>query len=69
METIKIIELIGSSPSSWQEAAENAFNKAVKTVKNIRGMEAVGWTAKVQDGKIVEYHTNVKIAFSVGEAM
>jgi len=65
MSTTKIIELIGSSPNSWEEAAQNAVNDAVKTVKGVKGVDAIGFTAKVKDGKITSYQTNVKIAFVV----
>ena len=65
MSTTKIIELIGSSPNSWEEAAQNALAEAVETVKGVKGVHAVNFTAKVEGNKIVEYHTNVKIAFVV----
>ncbi len=65
MQTIKVIEIIGSSPTSWQEAAENGLQQASKTVENIVGIEAISWTAKVSGGKVTEYHTTVKIAFVV----
>jgi len=62
---VKIIELIGSSPNSWSEAAQNAVTEAAKTVKNIKGVHVKRCTAKVKDNKIVEYHADVKIAFIV----
>ncbi len=65
MAVVKIIELIGSSPIGWSEAAQNAVTEAAKTVKNIKGVHVKRCTAKVKDNKIVEYHANVKIAFIV----
>ncbi len=65
MATIKVIELIGASSNSWEEAAQNALTEAVKTVKNVTGMHVISFTAKVDGGKIAEYHANVKIAFVV----
>lgn len=65
MATLKIIELMGSSPNSWQEAAGNALAEATKTVKNITGLELLNTNAKVKDGKIIEYRAQVKIAFIV----
>lgn len=65
MATMKIIELIGSSPNSWEEAAQNGLAKAAETIKGIKGIDAVSFTAKVENNKIVEYHTNMKIAFVV----
>ena len=63
MTVVKIIELVGSSTEGWQEAAENALMEASKTVRNIVGMDVVGWTAKVEKNRIVSYKANVKIAF------
>jgi len=65
MSVVKIIELIGSSPDGWNEAAQNAVTEAAKTVKNIKGVHVKRCTAKVEDNKIVEYNANVKIAFIV----
>ncbi len=65
MTVVKIIELIGSSPNSWSEAAQNAVAEAAKTVKNIKGVHVKRCTARVKDNKIVEYKANVKIAFIV----
>ena len=65
MTVVKIIELIGSSPKGWSEAAQNAVTEAGKTVKNIRGVHVKRCTAKVKNNKIVEYNADVKVAFVV----
>ena len=65
MSVVKIIELVGSSDKSWQDAVENAILRAAKTVRNIRGVDVLGWTGKVEGDKIVEYRANVKISFLV----
>jgi len=65
MPVVKIIELIGSSPDGWNEAAQNAVTEAAKTVKNIKAVHVKRCTAKVEANKIVEYNANVKIAFVV----
>jgi len=65
MTVVKIIELIGSSPNGWNEAAQNAVTEAAKTVKNIKGVHVKRCTAKVKNNKIVEYNADVKIAFIV----
>jgi dodecin len=61
----KIIEIVGSSDKSWQDAA--ALNKAKKTIHGITGVEVGDMTAKVDpnNGNITEYHTAVKIAVGV----
>ena len=61
----KVIELIGSSPKSWEDAAKNAVKEAAKTVRNIRGVYLKECTAKVDGEKIVEYRSVVKISFVV----
>jgi flavin-binding protein dodecin len=63
----KIIEIVGSSDKSWQDAAQAALNEAKKTIHGITGVEARDMTAKVDpnSGNITEYHTAVKIAFGV----
>ena len=65
MTIIKIIELIGSSPNSWNEAAQNAVTEAAKTIKNIKGVHVKRCTAKIQNNKIIEYNADVKISFIV----
>ena len=65
MNVVKIVELIGSSPEGWVEAADNALKEASKTIKNIKSLHAKRCTAKVSDNKVVEYRAVVKIAFIV----
>lgn len=63
--TIKVLELVGVSERGFDEAAQNAVQEAAKTVRNIHGVDVIRNTAKVRDGKIYEYHCNVKVAFVV----
>ena len=62
---VKIIELIGSSPKGWEEAVKDALSEASKTVRNIKGIDVIKYTAKVDNNKITEYRAVVKIAFVV----
>jgi dodecin len=63
----KVVEIIGSSDKSWQDAAQSALEEAKKTIREITGVEVGDMTAKVDpnSGNITEYHTTVKIAFGV----
>ena len=61
----KVIELVGESPTSWQDAVEDAVREANKTVDNITGVEVTNWTASVANGRVNEYKVDVKIAFGV----
>lgn len=65
MAIVKLIELMGTSPNSWEDAARSAVAEAAETVRDITGLHVVGQTATVKDGEIVEYRVNVKIAFLV----
>jgi flavin-binding protein dodecin len=67
MATIKVIELIGTSKNNWEDAASNAIKDAHETVSGITGLEVVGQTARVANGKIAEYRAVVKVAFEVKE--
>lgn len=65
MPTIKVLELVGVSDQSFHHAVETALSEANRTIRGIRGLDVVHTTAKVEDGKITEYHANVKFAFPV----
>ena len=62
-----VIELVGSSDKSWEDAAQVALQEARKTIHEITGIEVGDMTAKVDPntGNITEYHTTVKLAFGV----
>ena len=65
MVVVKVVELIGSSPKSWEEATQSAIAEAAKTIRGIKSVNVKRCTAKVEKNKIVEYRANVKIAFVV----
>lgn len=65
LPVVKIIELVGSSPVGWAEAANDALQEAAKTISNIKSLHVKRCTAKVKDNKIVEYRAVVRIAFFV----
>jgi len=62
---VKIVELVGSSPDGWKEATENALKEAAKTIRSIKSIHVKRCTAKVENNKIVEYRTVVRLAFIV----
>lgn len=65
LAVVKIVELIGTSPANWEEAAKNALEEAARTIRNIKSVYVKRCNAKVENNKIVEYRTVVKIAFVV----
>jgi len=62
---VKVLELVGESEKSWEDAVKNAVAEAAKTVRGITGVEVCNMTANVQDGQISRYKANVKVAFLV----
>jgi len=62
---LKVIELMGTSPNSWEEASKNAIAKAAETLRGISGADVVGQNVVVKDGKIAEYRVDLKVAFIV----
>jgi len=65
MGVVKVLNLVGDSKESWQDAVENAISEASRTVDNITGVEVMNTTGTVRDGRIVEYKANVNVAFYV----
>ena len=59
----KVIELIGSSPKSWEDAAAKAITKASKTLRDLRIAEVSAMDIHLKDGEIEFYRTKVKISF------
>ncbi len=62
---IKVIEVIGVSETSWEDAAKQAVAKAAETIDGITGVEVLRWTARISEGRIVQYSADVKLAFIV----
>ncbi len=59
----KVIELVGTSPKSWEDAARNAVETAAKTVHDLRVAEVKDLDLKVEDGKVVAYRARVTLSF------
>jgi flavin-binding protein dodecin len=63
MGVIIVREMVGTSPTSWSDAARQAVATASRTVRNIKTVEVVSSSAIVEDGEIVEYRVDLKIGF------
>jgi flavin-binding protein dodecin len=59
----KVIELVGTSEKSWEEAAKNAVETASKSLKNLRIAEVNELDLKIEDGKVAAYRARVTISF------
>ena len=63
---VKVIELVGSSESSFSDAVRNAVRTASQTIRGIRGVEVISSSADVgEGGDLTLYKVNVKIAFLI----
>jgi flavin-binding protein dodecin len=59
----KIVEVIGTSTKSWEDAAVNAVETAASTLRDLRIAEVVKMDLKVEDGKAVAFRTRVLLSF------
>ena len=59
----KIIELVGTSDKSWEDAAKAAVDTASKSLKNLRIAEITKLDMKLEDGKIMAYRARVSLSF------
>lgn len=61
--TYKIIELVGTSAKSWEDAAKSAVETAGKSLRDLRIAEVSDLDLKIEEGKVVAYRARVKISF------
>ncbi len=59
----KVIELVGTSDVSWEQAAKNAVETAGRSLKNLRIAEISELDMKVEDGKVSAFRARVKVSF------
>ncbi len=59
----KIVELVGTSETSWEEAAKNAVETASKSLRDLRVAEVTQLDVKIEDGKVVAYRAKVSLSF------
>ena len=59
----KIIELVGTSPNSWEDAAKTAVEKAAKTLRDLRIAEIIKLDMRLENGKVTEYRARVNLSF------
>lgn len=59
----KVIELVGSSPTSWEEAVKKVVDEAAKTLNDLRIAEISDLDAKIENNKVVAYRAKVKLSF------
>lgn len=67
MSTYKIIELVGTSPNSWEEAAKNAAETAAKKLTDLRIAEVSKLDMTIENGKITNYRARINVSFKYHE--
>jgi dodecin len=65
MPVYNSIELVGVSTESWGDAAREALREAGKTIRNIRSMTVLDTSCVVNEDKITEFRTSVRLQFEV----
>lgn len=61
----KVIELVGSSPTSIEDAIDGAIAKAATTVRDIKWFEVLETRGHVENGKVAHYQVTLKIGFTL----
>jgi flavin-binding protein dodecin len=62
-QVYRVIDVVGTSPRSWEEAAKSAVETASKSLRDIRIGEVSRMDVKVENGKVVAYRTRVQLSF------
>ena len=63
----KIIELVGSSPDSIEDAIQRAIARASETIRDIRWFEVAGTRGHVEGGRVAHYQVTLRIGFTLEE--
>ncbi|KAB1074277.1 dodecin [Methylobacterium planeticum] len=64
----KVIELVGSSPTSIEDAVQAAVARASQTVRNLRWFEILETRGQIADGKVQHYQVTLKVGFTMDGA-
>ena len=67
MSVLKVIEIMGNSTVSFENAVENVIKEASKTVKDIKSVYIKDMQVTVTDNQIAQYRVNTKITFGIME--
>jgi len=65
MSVVKVVEIMASSPTGWEDAAQEAVAEAAKSLHNIRSFYVKEHHATVENGKIKEYRITGKLTFEL----
>jgi len=65
--TLKVTELIGISQENFEDAVRQAVRRVSSSVQHVKGVEVLKFSAEVNNGEMMQYRANVKVAFVVNE--
>ncbi|MDX1829009.1 MAG: dodecin family protein [Lutibacter sp.] len=65
MSVLKVIEVLGNSKDSFEDAVQNVITEASKTVKNIKSVYIKDMQVTVDNNKVVEYRVTTKVCFGI----
>jgi flavin-binding protein dodecin len=68
MAIVKVIELMGSSRQSWEDAAQQVVNHAAKTLRNIKSVYIKEQSAEVENNQLVEFRITAKVSFVLDDS-
>jgi len=63
MAVARVTEVVGGSEKSWDDAVNNALERANKTLRGLTGLEVTKMNAHIENGKITEYRAHIRITF------
>jgi len=63
----KVIEIIGTSPHSWEKAATNAVDRASKSLRDLRIAEVITQDLVIEDGAVEAFRVKLKVSFRFEE--
>ena len=67
MSVYKVIEIVGTSETSWEEAAKNAVERASDSIDDLRIAEVTAQDLRIENGTVMEYRTKVSLSFKFKE--
>ena len=68
MSVYKVIEIVGTHSSSWEEAAAEAVARASQTLEDLRIAEVVTQDMKIENGAVTAYRTKLRVSFKFKDA-
>lgn len=67
MSVLKVIEILGNSDKSFEDAVQNVINEVSKTVRDIKSVYIQDMQVTVENNQITQYRINAKVTFGIHE--